>query len=188
MAVNCTLFQKKHNFTFSNKLIFTSEQEKSFIKKKILELPKIKNSIKFGIKYSRYINSDYIPFVDVRYIPQIQSFGLFTNKQFKKGDYIGEYTGLITSETSYLKMYDYLLEYPVHTLEERPYSIDAEPIGNHTRFINHSFRPNLAKHYAFYQNFYHMIFLCDRDIEKDQQLTFDYGKNYWYLRGAPLDF
>jgi SET domain-containing protein len=64
--------------------------------------------------------------------------------------------------------------------------IDATK-GNLTRFINHSIHPNLKPIHVFYEGFYHLIFLALRRIEKGTQLSYDYGKNYWYIREKPVE-
>jgi uncharacterized protein len=68
----------------------------------------------------------------------------------------------------------------------RSFVIDATQ-GNLTRFINHSFTPNLRPVHVYYAGFYHLIFLAMQRIEKGTQLSYSYGKNYWYLRGKPAE-
>ena len=67
------------------------------------------------------------------------------------------------------------------------YVIDATN-GNLTRFINHSYNPNLQPMYAFIEGFYHLIFLTIKPIKNGEQLAYNYGNNYWYLRGKPTNF
>lgn len=188
MVIDSPLTQKKFCFNYSKKLIFKNFEEELLIKNLIRNKPLLEGSEILGLQYAQEISSGYMPEVEIRYISENCGYGLFTKKDFLPGDYIGEYTGLIMADSSYLKMYNYLFKYPVQKTDGRYYSIDAEPYGNHTRFINHSFQPNLNKSFAFLNDLYHMIFVCNKKIAKGHQLTFDYGKNYWYLRGAPEIF
>jgi SET domain-containing protein len=63
--------------------------------------------------------------------------------------------------------------------------IDATA-GCLTRFINHSSNPNLTPIHAYWEGFYHLIFLSLRAIHPGEQLTFDYGETYWYIREKPV--
>ena len=54
--------------------------------------------------------------------------------------------------------------------------IDAGPIGNHTRFINHSCKENCqAKPLAVNR----IIIVAVKHIEKGEELYLDYGKDYF---------
>ena len=65
--------------------------------------------------------------------------------------------------------------------------IDATS-GSLTRFINHSYTPNIKPMYAFFDDKYHLIFISLKPIQKGTQLAYNYGENYWALRGNALDF
>jgi SET domain-containing protein len=65
--------------------------------------------------------------------------------------------------------------------------IDATQ-GNLTRFINHSRDPNLQPIHVFYDGFYHLIFIALRKIQQGEELSYDYGQSYWYLRDPPVLF
>ncbi|KZT53608.1 SET domain-containing protein, partial [Calocera cornea HHB12733] len=59
------------------------------------------------------------------------------------------------------------------------FSVDAENCGNWTRFINNSCDPNLIVRTVNYeapakQHPGRLIFICDRDIEAGEELTFTY--------------
>ena len=36
-------------------------------------------------------------------------------------------------------------------------------------------------------NLYHVIFFANKKIEKDEQLTYDYGPTYWNTRPYPQE-
>ena len=59
--------------------------------------------------------------------------------------------------------------------------------GNFTRFLNHSFKPNVSSRGMVIDNLYHVIFFANKKIEKDEQLTYDYGPTYWNTRPYPQE-
>jgi SET domain-containing protein len=104
----------------------------------------------------------------------------------QKGIYIGEYTGVVRENRRvyFAPLNNYCYEYPVPDGIGKNYVIDATK-GNFTRFINHSYEPNLKPVYAFLDGFYHLIFLSLRVIQKGEQLCYDYGRHYWVIRPVP---
>jgi len=146
-------------------------------------------SQKLGKKFIEKIEAAYIPQVSVRWISEQVGYGLFAEEEIAQGSYVGEYTGIVRrNDRRYFEsMNNYCYEYPVDDEIGRSFVIDATQ-GNLTRFINHSSRPNLKPIHVFYGGYYHLIFVALRPIQKGEQLCFDYGENYWYLRGAPVRF
>jgi hypothetical protein len=147
-------------------------------------------AIELGTKFIDKIEGAYIPHVSIRWLDENVGHGLFAEEVIQAGDYVGEYTGLIRENDirKYLEpLNNYCYEYPVADSKGRNFVIDATQ-GNLTRFINHSFTPNLRPVYAYYEGFYHLIFLALEQIEKGTQLTYSYGKNYWLLRDNPVKF
>ena len=143
-------------------------------------------SLALGEKYRREIHSAYIPKVLVRFISDEVGNALYADEDIDAGQYVGEYTGIVRkNDRRYgYPINNYCYEYPVADEIGRNFVVDATS-GCLTRFINHSSTPNLKPCYAFLDGFYHVIFLSVKKIEKGDQLLFDYGKNYWYVRGAP---
>lgn len=139
-----------------------------------------------GAKYRKEIEADYAPCVSVRFINEQVGHGAFAEEDLKKGCFIGEYTGIVRENNRryFAPLNNYCYEYPVPDSIGRSFVIDAKQ-GNFTRFINHSSKPNLQPAYAFFDGFYHAIFLSLRLIVKGEQFTYDYGANYWYVRDRP---
>jgi SET domain-containing protein len=82
---------------------------------------------------------------------------------------------------------NYLYEYPIPDEIGRSHVIDATS-GSLMRFVNHhSAQPNLKPLYAFSGSLYHLILVTQRRVAKGEQLTYDYGQNYWYVRSPPLE-
>lgn len=146
------------------------------------------SALKLGKKYHTKILSSYIPAVSVEWVHPAVGSGLFAREIIKKGQYVGEYTGVVRrNDRRYFEpLNHYCYEYPVPDEIGRSFVIDATA-GCLTRFINHSSTPNLSSHYAYWDGFYHLIFLALRQIEPGEQLFFDYGETYWYIREKPVE-
>ncbi len=141
-----------------------------------------------GRRWQDQMSAAYIPAVSVRWLGDSLGHGLFCEEMLEEGSYVGEYTGRIrvNNRRYFEPLNNYCYEYPVPDDLGRSHVIDATE-GNLTRFINHSFEPNLRPVHVFYEGFYHLIFLALKRIEKGTQLCYNYGKNYWYIRGEPLN-
>ncbi len=144
-------------------------------------------SQELGIRFMQEIEAAYIPDVSIRYLDESLGHGLFLEETIEAGSYVGEYTGIVRKND--LRRYfapinNYCYEYPVADDLGKSHVIDATS-GSLTRFINHSFDPNLRPVHVFYEGFYHLIFLAIRRIEKGTQLCYNYGQNYWYIRRPP---
>lgn len=168
---------------------FRSSAEKEEILKRGLEALQLgqvsQEALELGGKFKSKIESSFSPKVSIRYIDERIGSGAFAEEDLKANEYIGEYTGIVRENSPYLTpLNNYCYEYPVPDFIGRSYVIDATQ-GNFTRFINHSRRPNLKPIHVFVDGFYHLIFLSIRNIEKGEQLSYDYGAKYWYIRSSP---
>jgi uncharacterized protein len=142
-----------------------------------------------GKKFIEKIDAAYIPQASVRWISDKVGYGLFAEEEIPQGSYVGEYTGIVRrNDRRYFEpLNNYCYEYPVDDEIGRSFVIDATQ-GNLTRFINHSSQPNLQPIHVFYAGYYHLIFVALHLIHKGEQLIFDYGESYWYLRDPPAVF
>ncbi len=171
---------KKLNITYSKDLHFL----KSKIKKKVIKSWE-KNQDPANRWLSFYCQDDMIdqrhPQMELRYINGILKYGLFALEDIGTHRFIGEYTGTVRKQT--LKMLFtnfYCVEYPVGFQSARRWVIDAEKKGNFTRFINHSKTPNVEMKSALFDDgLMHVIFLAKRRIQKQEQLTMNYGRRFW---------
>lgn len=145
-----------------------------------------KKALQLGRTYCSQIETGYTPKLSVRWISERVGYGVFAEEGIRKNDYVGEYVGVVRENVRvyFAPLNDYCYEYPVLDRLGRSYVIDATN-GNVCRFINHSEKPNLKPYYAFFDGVFHLIFLTIRKIEKAEQLTYDYGPSYWYLRSPP---
>lgn len=178
-------------FKYLPTISFESPQDKEDIRAR--GQTKLKNhqvsqeSHRLGKKFIRRIETGYLPHTSIRWIDDRIGYGLFAEGVIAENSYVGEYTGIVRrNDRKYFEpLNNYCYEYPVLDEIGRSFVIDATD-GNLTRFINHSFNPNLKPLHVFYDGFYHLIFVSLRQIEKGEQLSYNYGESYWYLRSPPL--
>jgi len=179
-------------FNYLSHIAFETSADREEIRRRGLD--KLKNneiskkSQEFGNKFIKKIEASYIPDVSIRWLNESLGYGLFSEESLSVGCYVGEYTGVVRkNDRRYLEpLNNYCYEYPVPDYVGRSFVVDATN-GNLTRFINHSFNPNLKPVHVFCDGFYHLIFLAIRPIEKGTQLCYNYGQSYWYIREPPVN-
>lgn len=110
-------------------------------------------------------------------------YGVFADKDLAKKTYIGEYTGTVRQVfIKHWKSTDYWFVYPLEEICRVYYAIDASKQGNITRFVNHSDEPNCEMTSVFAHGAYHIVLYTKRPIKAGEQLTYDYGPDYWKKR------
>lgn len=62
--------------------------------------------------------------------------------------------------------------------QERPYQIFQGKMGNFTRFINHSCRPN-SQFQRFYWRGIERVLVVSRGVPAGNEITVDYSDFYW---------
>ncbi len=98
--------------------------------------------------------------------------GLFTTAPIAKGARIIEYTGeKITAEVANERGGQYLFE--INDI----YTVDGRGRENTARYINHSCRPNCYPEID--ENEEHIYIYAKRAIKPGEELTYDYGKEFW---------
>lgn len=96
--------------------------------------------------------------------------GLFAVDEISKGSCIIEYVGRVLSKAEeYTSNSKYLFE--VHSRM----TIDGAARSNIARYVNHSCRPNVEA--EIYKG--HIYFMAYKKIKAGEELSFDYGKEYW---------
>lgn len=146
-------------------------------------------------RFTMAINQQYQAPLYLKYINQKVGYGVYANEHIHANDIIGEYTGKVISQqnvlTKSVKERTYIMEIvgclAGYYWPESLY-IDACEAGNFTRYINHSYTPNVMGKQIFDGKWWHILLVAGCEIAQDQQLLIDYGKNYWYLQGInPID-
>jgi uncharacterized protein len=96
--------------------------------------------------------------------------GLFTKIPIAKGKLVVEYTGrLLPAEEAYRKGGRYLFEV------NKRWIIDGAGRENVSRYINHSCRPNCEPRTRGHK----VLIYARRNIKPGEQLSYDYGKEYF---------
>ena len=96
--------------------------------------------------------------------------GLFATRKFRKGEFVIEYTGeRISSSHADTLSSRYLFEV------DSKWTIDANEGPNTGRFVNHSCEPNCEAEIEDGR----VLFYALRTIEEGEELTIDYGEEYF---------
>lgn len=97
-------------------------------------------------------------------------FGLYAEEPIPKGACIIEYVGRVVSkEEEYTSKSKYLFEVNSRL------TIDGKPKWNKAGYINHSCRPNCEPEIRNRRIF----IMAKRAIKEGEELTYDYGKEYF---------
>jgi uncharacterized protein len=136
------------------------------------------NQIELGKAYVFSLIEKPVLFVSVRWIDSVFEYGCFAEKEFKPGELIGEYTGVVKCIEECDPENSYHFEY-INTKSKGEWYVDAREYGNWTRFINHSTFPNVDVIMGVSRGVGHLLFVAWRSIEKGEQLLYNYGENYW---------
>lgn len=139
-----------------------------------------------GAYFQKEIVSDKMPDVAVRWIGPILGWGVFALRNFRKMEFIAEYTGKVRKKKREDVKNAYCFEYVLVQGISSPYNIDALEQGGVGRYINHSERPNLSSSLATINHVSHVILYTKEPIAKGTQLCYDYGPDYWSKRISPV--
>lgn len=139
----------------------------------------------FGNYFKTEMNSLFIPDVMIRYIDPVFGWGVFANRDFRKMEFIAEYSGLLRKARSRDKTNAYCFEYTLANGVKTSYTIDAQDQGGIGRLVNHSTSPNLQSSLATVDFVSHIILITNQKIPKGTQLCYDYGPDYWSQRESP---
>lgn len=122
---------------------------------------------------------------ELKQVNPLVGLGVFATAPIPELSFVGEYTGVVRKRNRREdEKNDYVFGYVVGP-KDTPWVIDAEKKGNFTRFINHSYEPNLTSRWLISKGVCHIIFFANRLIMKGEQLTYDYGPYYWRNRSFP---
>ncbi|KAG1731608.1 SET domain-containing protein [Suillus paluster] len=112
--------------------------------------------------------------------------GAFAAENMKRGDYIGDYVGIFMKHEDADYLHDitnyshrnYLFEFSPNNFDEM---FDAAPVGNATRFLNHSpaAKANCTTEALLVNGEHHIGFYTTKAVARGQELVFHYGSKYW---------
>ncbi len=124
----------------------------------------------------------------IKKVNPLVGYGVFASKHIPEFAFIGEYTGVVRKRRFWEdSSNDYVFGYVIGP-QDTPWVVDAREKGNFTRFINHSYDPNITSKWIIVDDVAHIILFANRLICKGEQLTYDYGLKYWQKRSYPQSF
>lgn len=139
-----------------------------------------------GQYYAQGIHGSIHLDLTIAWIDESIGYGVFTNRDIPAHTYIGEYTGVIRKRRFFTRWKNlYCFDYNIGSDRRTAFVIDAQDFGNHTRFINHSFQPNLEPVSVYCDGLVHVVLYASKPILAGTQLCYDYGEQYWKKRSKP---
>ena len=180
-------FEERFGFRYSDELI-ASEELIAWSEEKIahyLKDPEISSIQKW---HNALFEEDFYlgvtPRFQLKYMHPLIGYGLVACEQIPPYTYMGQYAGMLRSRKSEPNN-NYIFGYEIAGYKT-PYVVDAYRTGNHTRFFNHSERPNLHARWLIIGGLSRVIFYTNSWVEAGKELTYDYGPDYWKKRATPL--
>ncbi len=136
-----------------------------------------------GLKYRAEIQEGRVANLSIQWINKKIGYGVFAQQLLPPSFYIGEYTGRVRRLSRLHPDHNgYCFHYPTRFFSWKYFVIDALHEGNELRFINHSRSPNLTPAWALDRGLLHLLLFTTRTVAKGEELTFDYGEDYWLRR------
>lgn len=182
--------EKKFHFSYLSTIDFKDPKIKQILQeqgnRRFIEGNVSEQYIAQGKRWKEHIKQGFLAPSHIRLVDEDVGYGLFAQEDLPEGSFVGEYAGIVRENNDHTWISNYLYSYPLLDEIGRNYVIDAHS-GSLTRFINHSYKPNLQATYGFVDGFFHMILLTILPIKKGTQFTYNYGKNYWYIRSQPKE-
>ncbi|SRR5581483_379396 len=185
-------FENTLRIHYFKELQFENEKIRKIIKRKC-EKALVKEWITprqkwLGQYYAKEIRGKVALDLSIAWIDDKIGYGVWTNANIPARTFIGEYTGLVHKRKFWGRWKNlYCFDYTIGQRKSISMVIDCQNSGNHTRFINHSFCPNLDLISVYCDGLIHAILISNKSIVAGQQLLYDYGLDYWQKRKPPQD-
>lgn len=140
------------------------------------------------ITHQQKIYQGYVVESSIRWVDEKIGYGLFAERHFKEGEYVGEYCGELHPRVILHHLDNtYCFQYTCGILPFFFLTINSKYAGNELRFANHSYTPNMVFKAAFDKGLMHVLFFTQKEVKKGEQFTYDYGEDYWRKKGPPVD-
>lgn len=137
-------------------------------------------------QFGEPINNHHVAPIYLSYINKKIGHGAFADKKINPGQVVGEYTGIVRDNNKFNQHADLGIKYAyAFDFFSKNRVLDAYEGGNETRFINHSYEPNVDVEIVPANDQWHIAFVANKPIEENEQLFIDYGRGYWANRGEP---
>lgn len=165
-------------------------------------------------QFGPLLDKHYIAPLYLTHINKEIGYGVFADENIEQGQMIGEYTAVVRDSDKfngeqnmkegaysfnygsrykapasawrqYLSDWSSWFGYGRSDSPEQYLILDAYEIGNETRFVNHSYKPNIKAEIIPHNDQWHVVYIAKKPIAKNEQLFIDYGYGYWVPRGEP---
>jgi len=183
-VVDSDRLEKLSSLTFLHQPVFESDEIFHEIVKQTKKT-KAENGIStekiwMGVYFDKELQKGIHPKVSIQFIDEKVGFGVFAQQKIAPCSFVGEYAGVIKErKKKELKGKEHAVRFAGWDMGRSKYIVDAEKMGNFTRFINHSESPNLSLQSVYWKGILRMIFVATQNISEGAQLTFDYGTFFW---------
>lgn len=114
----------------------------------------------------------------------LMGYGVIARYKIQTGVAMTEYLGMVSCDhiTSRPGDSTYRMAYPLPRIAGWVWSIDALKEGNISRFVNHSRTPNVEIKIFFDGTLLRLALVALQDIVAGEELTLNYGSDYWLSR------
>lgn len=174
--LSCDELQSRFSFTYTRRLYFLHEKE-------------LRDSIYLLNGDDSHENSWLLQLnaglcsslLSIRFVNEAIGFGLFAREDLEAGVFVGEYTGIVRSNSKHYSQAS--CAYACSYSSDGGMEVNAFEWGNLLRFVNHALEPNCEFRPVTHRNLRHIIVVTTCKIAKDAQLLLHYGDSYWRARG-----
>lgn len=141
----------------------------------------------YAQRYAQDVHVKHHAPMVLRWISDVVGYGVFAGKNIKKGDFIGEYSGVLREVKRAGDNLDYAWYYSLDGIGGKKLVVDGKKQGNELRFINHANNPNTIRIDVLGKDgIFHVVYIASKDIKKDEQLTVSYGEGYFTSRNMKV--
>lgn len=187
LELSLNAFEQTLNFRYRSSLTFSSY---SLLREVIHQCPYLlrcpsltSDNYAWTKHFQNELDFEKIAPISIRWIDSVIGYGAFAEKEIRVGAYVGEYTGVVRHLSRLHSDHNpYCFHYPTRFWSLKYFVIDSMREGNFTRFVNHSQHPNLDPLCLVDRGLLHQIFIANKVIKPGEQLTFNYGDDYWIKR------
>ena len=139
-----------------------------------------------GHYYAQELSGKVSLDLTIAWIDDRIGYGVWTNREIPSQTCIGEYAGILRKRYFFRRWSNlYCFDYNIGSGLGSGFVIDAQDCGNHTRFINHSDKPNLETISVYCNGVFNVIIYAKEKISSGEQICYDYGSEYWKKRSQP---
>ncbi len=138
----------------------------------------------WGEKHRKQLFTGSQANISIEWINKAKGYGAFIQEDLPADSFVMEYTGRFRryQQEETTSQNAYCFQYPMRNSVPGIYVVDSLNGGNLSRFINHAAKPTLKALCAFDRGLIHIVLVTTCSIEKGEELTFDYGSDYWQRR------